>query len=290
MSHGHRHTSKKPVNATARKPECKVCKDAGKTEAEYTSHWLRDKPGPDGVVICPTLLNNECRYCHEKGHFPSTCPKAAAANAAKKKADAHRERTERVAAATAKQEQEKKPVARVANYGNFASLAYREDSDQESDSEPVKKSRVNVKAPVAVRGAMPAMSYSSAAAKPAPIACAPSMQMVPQSKPKLSRQKTSSVPCFGGAATASSEPVCDPFARHGAQSPMQKVKKSWADDADWDSSDDEDDEPRQGGPRLLLSNGRESFSEARGWAVLDTAYSGKKATQPPRDGWGYDSD
>jgi len=278
MSHGQRHASKKPVKAAARKPECKVCKDAGKTEAEYSSHWLRDKPGPDGVVICPTLLNNECRYCHEKGHFPSTCPKAAAANAAKKKADAIRERTERVAAASAKQEQEKKLLARVADYGKFASLADNANSDSESDSEPVKKSHVNVKAPVAVRGAIPAMTYSSAAAKPAPIACAPTMQMVPQSKLKLTRQKTSSVPCFGGSASASSEPVCDPFARNRAQSPLQKVKKSWADDSDWDSSDDEDDEPRQGG------------REPTGWAALDTSFSGKKETQPPRDGWGYDSD
>jgi len=57
-----------------KKPFCKVCFDAGKPEQEYTSHFLKDRPGPNGKVICPTLLATECRYCHEHGHFKSHCP------------------------------------------------------------------------------------------------------------------------------------------------------------------------------------------------------------------------
>ena len=57
-----------------KKPFCKVCFDAGKSEEEYTSHYLKDRPGPNGKVICPTLLTTECRYCHEHGHFKSHCP------------------------------------------------------------------------------------------------------------------------------------------------------------------------------------------------------------------------
>ena len=57
-----------------KKPFCKVCFDAGKSEAEYTSHFLKNRPGPNGKVICPTLLTTECRYCHEHGHFKSHCP------------------------------------------------------------------------------------------------------------------------------------------------------------------------------------------------------------------------
>ena len=53
---------------------CKFCKDAGKTQKEFTSHYPKDKPGKDGKVVCPTILNNECRYCHEKGHAKSHCP------------------------------------------------------------------------------------------------------------------------------------------------------------------------------------------------------------------------
>lgn len=52
---------------------CKVCKDAGKTEAEYTSHFVRSDPGPKGVVVCPTLLNAECSYCRTFGHTRAYC-------------------------------------------------------------------------------------------------------------------------------------------------------------------------------------------------------------------------
>ena len=54
---------------------CKVCKDAGKTNSEYTSHWIRNAPGPNGKVVCPTLLKQECKYCKKKGHTPKHCTK-----------------------------------------------------------------------------------------------------------------------------------------------------------------------------------------------------------------------
>ena len=57
------------------KPFCKVCFDAGKTEAEYTSHYLKSAPGPDGKLVCPTLLNQACLTCGEKGHTSSYCKK-----------------------------------------------------------------------------------------------------------------------------------------------------------------------------------------------------------------------
>ena len=49
---------------------CKVCKDAGKTETEYTSHYVKDK---SGKTICPTLLNQACKYCRQKGHTVKFC-------------------------------------------------------------------------------------------------------------------------------------------------------------------------------------------------------------------------
>ena len=59
--------------APAAKPFCKVCRDAGKPESEYTSHFVKDQPGPNGKVICPTLLNQDCRICGKSGHTSSYC-------------------------------------------------------------------------------------------------------------------------------------------------------------------------------------------------------------------------
>jgi hypothetical protein len=52
---------------------CKVCQDAGKTEAEYRSHFTREGRQPNSIVICPTLLALECRYCFKKGHTVKYC-------------------------------------------------------------------------------------------------------------------------------------------------------------------------------------------------------------------------
>jgi len=54
---------------------CKVCFDAGEPEDKYKSHFVRDKPGPDGKVICPLLLATKCRYCNEAGHTVKFCEK-----------------------------------------------------------------------------------------------------------------------------------------------------------------------------------------------------------------------
>lgn len=53
---------------------CKVCFDAGKSEAEYTNHFVRSKQAKDAPVVCPTLLALECNYCHKHGHTIGYCP------------------------------------------------------------------------------------------------------------------------------------------------------------------------------------------------------------------------
>jgi len=79
---------RRPQKKQQKKPFCKVCFDANKPEEVYTAHFLKDRPGPSGKVVCPTLLSTECRYCHDNGHFKSHCPelskrKHAQANKAK---------------------------------------------------------------------------------------------------------------------------------------------------------------------------------------------------------------
>lgn len=60
--------------SSRRTPYCKVCHDAGKSRAEYTSHFLRETPSRNSRVVCPTLLATVCRKCGEGGHMSSYCP------------------------------------------------------------------------------------------------------------------------------------------------------------------------------------------------------------------------
>lgn len=65
------HTTTTPAAPT---PFCKVCKDAGLSVDVYTNHFVKDQPGPNGRVVCPTLLNQSCRICNKPGHTSSYCP------------------------------------------------------------------------------------------------------------------------------------------------------------------------------------------------------------------------
>jgi len=55
-------------------PFCKVCYDAGLPTENFTSHFVKDQPGPNGIVVCPTLLAQKCLICGVPGHTSSYCP------------------------------------------------------------------------------------------------------------------------------------------------------------------------------------------------------------------------
>lgn len=57
-------------NNNNKKPFCKVCADAGKTD---TAHYVRATPDPNSAVVCPTLKALECRYCFKNGHTVKYC-------------------------------------------------------------------------------------------------------------------------------------------------------------------------------------------------------------------------
>jgi len=61
-------------NSAPIKKYCKVCQDAGKSEAEYRSHFTRESSDPKSKVKCPTLLAMECRFCYKYGHTVKYCP------------------------------------------------------------------------------------------------------------------------------------------------------------------------------------------------------------------------
>jgi len=114
------------ANKPCRKPYCKVCHDAGKSETDYTSHYVRSKPGPDGVVICPTILANECRYCKKIGHFPSMCTKL---SRDKKDRVLREKKNERIVV--------EKPTKKPATF--FSIFEALDDSDSDADESPRHK-------------------------------------------------------------------------------------------------------------------------------------------------------
>ena len=126
----------------APKPFCKVCHDAGKSEAEYTSHFVKSDPGPKGKVVCPTLLAQECRYCFNAGHTAGYCPVIAA----NKKAD---ERALREIAR--KEAAEKKPEPKTEKKKSANVFAALNDTSSDSDlDEKVSKSNTTKKIPAII--------------------------------------------------------------------------------------------------------------------------------------------
>lgn len=129
-----------------KKPFCKVCCDAGKSEKEYTSHFVKDR---DGKTTCPTLLSQECRYCFQAGHTVKFCAVLKKREQEKEQYAKECARVERVKIA----EEKKKPApAPVANSrgGGFAALA--DDSDSDEDSPRAQKEGVNkMMAPMGVK-------------------------------------------------------------------------------------------------------------------------------------------
>ena len=130
------------------KPFCKVCHDAGKTEKEYTSHFVKSEPGPNGKVVCPTLLNQVCRYCYNLGHTAGYCPIIAENKAReekeqkiKAKQDAFEKRE--AEKATPKVVEKKKPT------NIFAALDDSSDTDKEVKTVAKKNKKSNKVVPVA---------------------------------------------------------------------------------------------------------------------------------------------
>jgi hypothetical protein len=113
-----------------RTPCCAVCKAAGKSEAIVASHWPKDAAG---ATICPTLLAQECRYCHKFGHTTKYCATLA-------QVEADRTRQEKIHRNTQCYETRvqknfapvpQQPQPRAVNRGQFAAAFDDDDSDDE---------------------------------------------------------------------------------------------------------------------------------------------------------------
>jgi hypothetical protein len=118
---------------------CKVCQDAGKSESEYTSHFVRDSPGPNGKVICPTLLSQKCRGCGVNGHTYKYCP-SIKQNVREDRNEQIWKQAEEKLIQSVKAPQQKKEVKEfVVKSGKYASILLSSSSSDEEDEEPTKK-------------------------------------------------------------------------------------------------------------------------------------------------------
>lgn len=125
MSRQVKTNNQKKSPADLKKKFCKVCFDAGKEESLYTNHYVRETPEPSSKVVCPTLLQAKCGYCHENGHTPSRC----------KLLKTHQKEKEyhakiRAEESNAKAKSDKKIEKKISSKG-FAALQY--SSDEEED-------------------------------------------------------------------------------------------------------------------------------------------------------------
>jgi hypothetical protein len=165
----------------ASKKFCRVCFDAAKNEEEYTSHYVKDRPGDDGIVVCPFLLEQECRYCHLTGHTRAYCTKLKRDEKENVRREKDAARAARTTAYETAEQGLKNTKKQTTQANAFAWLA--NDDESESDNErksdrKVKSSRARsvvtppreeypVLAPLPVRAhkTNAAKSYSEMAAK-----------------------------------------------------------------------------------------------------------------------------
>ena len=196
----------------AKKPFCKVCHDAGKTESEYTSHFVRSRPDMNGntKVTCPILSATECRYCYELGHTTKFCPILEENNKRSKKEKSvtiqYQKAEQRAASRTVPE-----PVVEKKYSGAFA--AFGDESDEEK---PVPK----VALPVPV-DEFPALFGSKTALA------------------KGSTDGLKSSVSWAAMAEKPAAPVLKPILKPVIKNTPQIASKSWADDSDSEEEEEE---------------------------------------------------
>ena len=147
-----------------RTPYCDVCYRKGLPKESYESHYPRSRPGPDGVIVCPTILASRCSYCGQNGHWANEkyCQALRQDNLEREQRDKARRRQEvkeaRTAAIWEGTVPTKKPVETavfkkvLVQQNRFSGLATDDSDDEDPVKEPVKE---------------PVSTWSSMAAKPA---------------------------------------------------------------------------------------------------------------------------
>jgi hypothetical protein len=191
------------------KKYCKVCHDAGKSETEYTSHFIRENRDPCSKVVCPTLLSLECRYCSKKGHTVKYC------KILEKDKIAETRQSKSSLTNTKPKSQEKYKQAN----NMFSNLESDSEDEEEQEVKEVKeKKEIEVRVPITTN----IKSYASALLRPAII-----LKEV-KIAPIITRQNNDIVPSYNNIKSTYIK------------------NKSWADtDSDSDSELDEEKEEKE---------------------------------------------
>lgn len=107
--------------------KCAVCFDAGKPESEYSSHWVKDNMG---IVCCPTLMRQPCRYCDKVGHTVKFCQELIKETEKNQKMERKRKAAEAFTTSTKATEK-----ANTKKANKWA--AFEDDSDADEEEEDV---------------------------------------------------------------------------------------------------------------------------------------------------------
>lgn len=142
---------------SSNKPFCKVCFDAGKSESEYTSHYVRKTTDPNSELLCPVLKATECRYCHQMGHTISRC-------AVREQNNSRRRPEQQQFAPSPAVQQQQAPVVKKSN-NKYA--AFEEDDEEEVLHEQIVQAvaQEQVQAPID-DAEFPSLLRSSSVAAP----------------------------------------------------------------------------------------------------------------------------
>ena len=153
-------------NVNSRKPFCKVCADAGKTD---TAHFPRKTPDPNSEVVCPTLKALECRYCFKNGHTVKYCPVLKERNARDEQDRREHERHQRHLERQMEQErQARAPVVEKKANGKFA-VFLDEDEEEERRERQEEEMRLKIEEAAAALVAKREAEFPTFGLKAAPM-------------------------------------------------------------------------------------------------------------------------
>ena len=219
----------------AKKPYCKVCHDAGKSENEYTNHYVRSSPDRNGNtnVTCPTLLATECKFCYKLGHTTKFCPVIASRNKDEEKSTRLNEVKLR------EQEKKKKETKNEKkNMTGFSALYIDSDSEDETNKHNKPNKQLNNNNKKQVVDEYPQLC-SVKTDKPVMMGYA-EMVLKPVSAKVVAETVSKKVVIV--------EPITKKVLRETVLLPIKKefhphpIKKSWADYSDSSEGEDEDED------------------------------------------------